>query len=65
MFFSIELGILSGPGALLLLRFLKQKSYVPWSKYVCKGVWGSHRLSIVVACRDCRAVTDRLLREDF
>ena len=36
--FIIELGILSGPGALLLLRFLRQKSYVSWSKYVCRGV---------------------------
>jgi hypothetical protein len=47
IFFRIELGILSSPGALLLLRFLRQKSYVSWSKYVCRGVWGSPRLSIM------------------
>ena len=42
----MELGILSGPGVLLLLRFLRQKSYVAWSKYVCSGISGSPRLSI-------------------
>jgi hypothetical protein len=28
MFFSMELGMLSGPGALLLPRFFKYRSYV-------------------------------------
>jgi hypothetical protein len=28
IFFSIELGMLSGPGALLLLRYLRHRSYV-------------------------------------
>jgi hypothetical protein len=28
MFFSMELGMLSGPGALLLPRFFKHRSYV-------------------------------------
>ena len=37
MFFNIELGILSGPWALLFPRFLSQRSYVSWSKYICKG----------------------------
>ena len=51
--FIIELGILSGPGALLLLRFLRQKSYVSWSKYVCRGVWDSPRLSIMNLSKSC------------
>ena len=53
IFFRIELGILSGPEALLLLRFLRQKSYVSWSKYVCRGVCGSPRLSIVYPSKSC------------
>jgi hypothetical protein len=53
MFFRIELGILSGPGALLLLRFLRQKLYISWSKYVCKEVWGSLRLSIMYPSKSC------------
>jgi hypothetical protein len=28
MFFSMELGMLSGPGALLLRRYLRHRSYV-------------------------------------
>jgi hypothetical protein len=38
MFFRIELGILSGPGTLLLPRFLRHRSYVSGSKYVCSGI---------------------------
>ena len=53
IFFRIELGILSGPGALLLLRFLRQKSYISWSKYVCRGVWGTPHLSIMYPSRSC------------
>ena len=44
---------MSGPGALLFPRFLRQKSYVSWSKYVCKGIWGSPRLSIVNPSKSC------------
>ena len=40
-FFKIELGILFEPRTLLLPRFLRHKSYVSWSKYVCMGIWGS------------------------
>ena len=38
IFFSIELGILSGLGVLLLARFFRHRLYVSWSKYVYKGV---------------------------
>jgi hypothetical protein len=34
---------MSGPGALLFPRFLRHRSYVSWTKYVCRGVWGSPR----------------------
>ena len=38
IFFSIEFGILFGPGVLLLVRFFRHRLYVSWSKYVYKGV---------------------------
>ena len=38
MFLSIEFGILSGLGVLLLARFFRHRLYVSWSKYVYKGV---------------------------
>ena len=53
IFFRIELGILSCHGALLFSRFLRQKSYISWSKYVCRGIWGSPRWSIMNPSRSC------------
>ena len=38
IFFSIELGILSRLGIVLLARFFRHRLYVSWSKYVYKGV---------------------------
>ena len=35
MYFNIILEILSGPGALLLARFFRHKSYISLSKYSC------------------------------
>ena len=46
MFFSIVLGILSGPGVLLFARFFRQMSYVSLSKYSCNGVCGFPLLSM-------------------
>ena len=34
IFFSIEFGILSSPGVLLLARYFRHRLYVSWSKYV-------------------------------
>ncbi len=45
MFFSMVLGIESGPGVLFLVRCFTQRSYVFLSKYVVIGVEGSPRLS--------------------
>ena len=45
-FFSIVLGILSGPGVLLFVRFFRQMSYVSLSKYSCNGVCGFPLLSM-------------------
>ena len=53
MFFRIMLGILSGPGVLLLARFFRHMSYVVLSKYLCSGVLGVPRLSMTNPSRSC------------
>ena len=53
MFLRIELGILSGPEALLLPKFLRHRLYVSRSKYVCSGICGSPRLSMVKPSWSC------------
>ena len=53
MFFKIMLGILSGPGALLLARFFKHKSYVSLSKYSCSGICGVLFFSKASPFRSC------------
>ena len=53
MFFRIMLGILSGPGVLLLARFFKHMSYVVLSKYSCSGTLGFPLLSMTNPSRSC------------
>ena len=52
--FSIELGILFGPGILLLARFFRHKLYVSRSRYVCRGVWGFPRLFLMNPSISCQ-----------
>ena len=40
LFFSMEFGILSGRGVLLLAKYFRYKLYVSWSKYVYRGFKG-------------------------
>ena len=53
IFFSIEFGILSGPRVLLLARFFRQRLYVSRSMYVCRGVSGFPRLSMMSPSTSC------------
>ena len=53
IFFSIMLGILSGPSVLLLANCFKHMSYVSLSKYSYSGVCGSPLLSIVNPVKSC------------
>ena len=53
MFFSIEFGILSRPGILLLDRCFKHRSYVSWLKYLCSGICESPLVSIMSPSRSC------------
>ena len=53
IFFSMVLGILSGPGIFPFVRFFRHILYVAWSRYVCKGVEASPLFSIVYPLRSC------------
>ena len=54
IFFSIEFGILSGLGVLLLDKFFRHRLYVSQSRYVCRGVWGFPRLSMISPSISCQ-----------
>ena len=49
IFFSMALGILSGPGVFPLAKFLRHMSYVSWSRYVCRGVSASPLFSMSIS----------------
>jgi hypothetical protein len=54
MYFSIELGILSGPGALLLPRYLRHKSYVCLSNVFAMEAFVSPLFSNINPSRSCQ-----------
>ena len=49
----MALEILSGPRIFPFARFRRHVSYVSWSKYVYKGIFGSPLFSIVYPSRSC------------
>ena len=51
--FRIMLRILSGPGALLFVKFFKHMSYVYLSKYSYSGICGFPLLSITSPSTSC------------
>ena len=53
IFFSIALGILSGPGVLLFAKYLRHISYVSLSNKLCSGFFGDPRLSIINPSKSC------------
>jgi hypothetical protein len=54
IFFSIELGMLSGPGALLLLRYLRHRSYVFLSNVFAIEAFVSLLFSRINLSRSCQ-----------
>jgi hypothetical protein len=54
IFFSIEFGMLSGPGALLLPRFLRHRSYVFLSNVFAMEAFDSPLFSRIKPSRSCQ-----------
>ena len=54
IFFSMEFGIMSGPGVLLLAKSSRHELYVLWSRYVYRGLWRFPRFAMINPSMSCQ-----------